>query len=272
MGLYGDVDRVLADLRAAGFADDAPLTVADLSPFDQYHYHGTAAVDVAAQALASGPNDVVLDVGSGLGGPARYLADRTGAEVVALELQPDLHALAASLTDRCGLGSQVRHLCGDIVQPEAGELSGTRFAAMMSLLCILHIPDRARLFGSCASLLEPGAPIYVEDFYERSMLSDAERDLLAAEVSCPYLPDLDAYVAQLAAAGFVDIDIVDMSDDWSAFVHDRYLAFRKARGELKARYNEGTVAALDRFYGAVDRLFAGGNLGGARITAKRSTV
>ena len=78
MNLYSQVDRVFNDLRAAGIADDAPVDVATLSQFDQYHYFGTDAVDEAIAAAAVSESSRVLDIGSGLGGPARYLADRTG--------------------------------------------------------------------------------------------------------------------------------------------------------------------------------------------------
>ncbi|MDH3476317.1 MAG: hypothetical protein OEM59_21780, partial [Rhodospirillales bacterium] len=78
MKLYWQVERILNELRALGFADGAPLRVEDLLPFDQYHYEGTETVDAALAALAAGPESRLLDVGSGIGGPARYMAERTG--------------------------------------------------------------------------------------------------------------------------------------------------------------------------------------------------
>ena len=53
MKLYVGVERVFNELRALGIDDEAPLAVEDLTPFDQYHYHGTAAVDAAARALSA---------------------------------------------------------------------------------------------------------------------------------------------------------------------------------------------------------------------------
>ena len=46
----------------------------------------------------------VLNIGSGLGGPARYLAHKTGCHVLACELQHDLNATAQLATERAGLG------------------------------------------------------------------------------------------------------------------------------------------------------------------------
>lgn len=271
MGLYGNVERIVADLASVGIDVNAPLTVADLVPFDQYHYHGAAAVDDAAAALQLGPGQRVLDVGAGLGGPARYLANQTGASVTALELQPDLDAVARDLTLRCGLGAQVSHVEGNILEIDvaAGHL-GASFDAMMSMLCILHIPDRSRLFEQCAASLVPGARVFIEDFYERGRFSIDEQALLGHEVSCPYLPTLDAYVGHLEAAGFTDVEAIDMTEDWTDYVHQRHLGFRASQAELVDRYNLDTFAALDRFYDAVASLFAGGNLGGVRLTAVRA--
>ncbi len=272
MGLYGNVERIMADLAAVGIADDAPLQVDDLVPFDQYHYHGAEAVDVAAAALGATTGQQVLDVGSGLGGPARYLADRTGATVTALELQPDLDAVARSLTQRCGLEPRVEHVNGNILDAELGDRLGAgRFDAMMSMLCILHIPDRPLLFERCAAALRGEGRVFVEDFYARGPFTAHEQDLLGHEVSCPYLPSLDAYRHDLEAAGFVHIVVEDMTEDWTWFVANRLEAFRDRRVELTRRYNQQTFDSLDRFYDAVSTLFAGGNLGGLRLTATRVT-
>ena len=57
MKLYDRVERIHNELRELGIPDDAPLTVEQLVPFDQYHYHGTEAVDEAARRVTvSGAN------------------------------------------------------------------------------------------------------------------------------------------------------------------------------------------------------------------------
>ena len=111
MPLYRRVNRIYAELAAAGLDNDEALTASDLAAFDQYHYHGTDAVDVAIASLDIQSGDCVLEIGSGIGGPARHIADTTGANVVALELQPDLNETARDLTDRCGLAERIEHVC-----------------------------------------------------------------------------------------------------------------------------------------------------------------
>ena len=237
-----------------------------MTPFDQFHYEGTAAVDDAAVALQLGSTSRVLDIGSGLGGPARYLADRTGCSVTALELQPELHEAGRLLTSRVGLADRVEHLEGDILN---GPPAGPGFDGIVSMLCFLHIPDRTALFASCVAALRSGGRIFIDDYVELSPLAPASTTALAEIVHCPYLPDASTYAAHLTDAGFLDVDVVDKSGDWSAFVGARYDAFRDGREDLIRRYGEPTVADLDTFFGTVAELFAGAGLGGARITARR---
>lgn len=265
MGLYRNVERIMADLRASGFDETAALTVDDLTPYDQYHYEGTDAVDDAIELLKAGPQAHVLDVGSGLGGPARYIADRSGAAVTALELQPDLNETAVALTARAGLASSVTHLNGDIL---AGDAGVAQFTGLVSMLCFLHIPDRAELFSSCAAALKPGGLLFIDDYFERGRLTDEEKTQLADTVYCSYLPDRDTYIADVEAAGFTDVRVTDKTSDWSAFVLDRLTKFRSARSDLITRYDEATVDSLDHFYSTVVDLFIGRNLGGLRLTGR----
>src|SRR4051794_5695368 len=101
MPLYTHLDRVARGLAARGIGPADPIPPETLFPLDQWHYHGTDAIAAAANVLSLGPASRVLDVGSGIGGPARYLAHTTGCQVTALELQPELHAIAVDLTQRC---------------------------------------------------------------------------------------------------------------------------------------------------------------------------
>ena len=266
MGLYRNVDRVMADLQASGLGPDDPLSVADLTPFDQYHYEGTEAVDDAATALGVSPGFRLLDIGSGLGGPARYIADRWGASVTALELQPDLNETAEALTNRCGLSEVVTHLNGDIL---AGVVPAGSFDGIVSMLCFLHIENRAELFGHCARALVPDGQLFIDDYFALAPLTDVEQASLADKVLCPYVPDLKTYVSDLEAAGFVDVEATDKTSDWKAFVNDRFDAFSQRRPELVDRYDEATVNGLDEFYESVASIFSAGRLGGIRLTARR---
>ena len=136
--LYTNLDRITKGLAALGLGPTDPIRPEQLFPFDQWHYHGTDAIRTAAERLGIASASQVLDIGSGVDGPARFLAHTTGCDVTALELQPKLHAIGVDLTQRCGLDERVTHLCGDALNHPLPD--GT-FDAAVSWLAIHHIPN-----------------------------------------------------------------------------------------------------------------------------------
>jgi cyclopropane fatty-acyl-phospholipid synthase-like methyltransferase len=264
MKLYQQVERVFNELAALGIGKDDPIDVDQLARFDQYHYFGTEAVEEAVRGLRLTRDMDVLDVGAGIGGPARYLAHRVGCQVTALELQPDLDEIAAGLTRRCRLSDRVEHVSGDIL---AGVVAKGRYDALVSWLTFLHITDRPTLYSRCFESLKPGAGIYAEDYFARSPLSAAERRSLDDDISCEHVPTMADYQTDLARAGFDRLELVDVTDAWRRFVVERLESFRAARERNRELHGAQIVQALDDFYTAVAALFRGGNLGGIRLVA-----
>lgn len=264
MKLYSDVHRIYNNLAALGFGPTDPLDPVQLGAFDQYHYEGTGAVDLAIEHLAAGPGKRILDIGSGIGGPARHIALKTRAEVTALELQPDLNAVARDLTARCGLDDLVSHRCGDILD---GSPRGP-FDGIVSMLCMLHIPDKTRLFAACRSALVPGGTIYIEDFARARTLTASETQTLAVKVQARDLPSPDDYRAHLQTAGFAQVVLQDVTAKWREFSAARLRAAKENRAADIALHGSEIVAGLEDFYGAVDSLWQGGALTGLRIKAR----
>jgi cyclopropane fatty-acyl-phospholipid synthase-like methyltransferase len=264
MKLYTDVHRIHNELAALGIDSDQGLRVDQLTPFDQYHYFGTDAVDDALGVLDLSPGMRVLDVGSGIGGPARYIAAKTGAHVTALELQPDLNDVARDLTARCGLSSRVQHLCGDILQ---GELA-KNYDAIISFLCFLHIPDKAKLFAACRAALKPQGVMYIEDYGKPRDLFVDEAEALSVKVQCPALPCPHEYEEHLVASGFADVQMDDVTAEWTEFTASRLAMFRAARARNLDVHGAGIVEGLDDFYSTVASLFQAGAIAGLKIVAR----
>lgn len=262
MKLYDRVHRIHRELAAQGLTPDQPLKVSDLTPFDQFHYHGTDAVDAAIAALGLKPGMRVLDIGAGLGGPARYIAETTGAHVTALELQEDLNAVGEDLTRRCGLSALVDHRCGNVLNGLEGN-----FDAIVSMLCFLHIPDRARLFAICRAALGARGKLYVEDFALRRKATASEAEALAVKVQCSYLPTAEQYRQHFLGAGFRRIEMADVTEDWTSFTAERLSAYRNIRPRNIAVHGVEVVAGLEDFYATVAGLFADGAISGVKITA-----
>jgi len=265
IGLYTNLDRIASGLAGLGIGPADPIAPEQLFHLDQWHYHGTAAIDAAARSLGLGSGSRVLEVGSGIGGPARYLAHAVGCHVTALELQPKVHGIAADLTRRCGLDGRITHLCGDAL---SYPLPRASFDAVVSWLAVLHIPDRARLLAQIARALRPGGGVYLEDFSERVPFTEPDRRDLREIVFGVTVTGTEAYVADLHVAGFTRIEATDMTDHWVPFVTARLKAWRENQTAYERDHGAAAYAEQERFYAAVARLFENGSLGGVRLVAQ----
>jgi cyclopropane fatty-acyl-phospholipid synthase-like methyltransferase len=93
--------------------ESQPLTAGQLAPLDQFHTRGILATSELAGAAGLGPSTRVLDLGCGIGGPARYLAATFGCKVAGVDLSPAFIEAATYLTARSGLSDRVTFQVGD---------------------------------------------------------------------------------------------------------------------------------------------------------------
>lgn len=265
MKLYHNPNRIYNEVKEAD-NKDIQLKVQDLSSFDQYHYLGTDAVDEAILNLKISTENRILDVGSGIGGPARYLAEKTGCNVTALELQSDLHEIGLYLTSRCGLSHLVEHENGDILNYTEGAM----YDFVVSWLTFLHIPDRDSLFRKCFNVLKPQGKMYVEDFFKLQEFNAEEMKVLSEDISCDYLPTIEEYQSHLINAGFSVVSSEDITFQWREFVEERKEKFIQNHESLIKTHNEEIVTELEDFYSKMAWLYNGGNLGGLKIIAQKN--
>src|SRR5258708_3699292 len=156
--LYGRADlfeRILAGLQAAGKNVD-PITLDDLGPVDNFHTRGTAATQELMERAGIKAGMHVLDVGGGIGGPARFLASKVGCQVTVLDLTEEFCRTGKLLTERSGLSGQIAFRQGnalDIPFPDAHfDLVWTQHGAM-------NIEDKERLYSEIYRVLRPGGQL-----------------------------------------------------------------------------------------------------------------
>lgn len=151
--------RVRAALQASGIDPDA-ATAADLKAGDEFHTGGVAATDHLFSQLSLTHATRVLDVGCGIGGTSRYIADRFGAHVTGVDLTPEFVETATALSELVGLSDKMRFHVGsglDMPVPDAG------FDLAVMLHVGMNIEDKQSLFTEVSRTLASGGTFAVFD-------------------------------------------------------------------------------------------------------------
>ena len=152
-------DRVQAALAEAGL-DGERVEWSAFAPLDEFHTRGLPATRELAHVLAPDAGATVLDVGSGLGGPARLLAAEHGCEVTGIDLSAEFVDVATRLTERAGLAARVRFELGDAT---ALPFPDARFDHAWTQHVAMNIADRERLYAGVRRVLRPGGRFAMYD-------------------------------------------------------------------------------------------------------------
>jgi SAM-dependent methyltransferase len=146
------VERVNAALASAGLHPDR-LDIDDLAALDEFHALGRPATVALAKLAGVRRGEAVLDVGAGIGGPARVLAARFGAQVTALDGTGRFCRLAEHLNAATGLSSGVTVVCADALRLPFPNAS---FDVVWTQALTQNIADKPALFAEFRRVLRPG--------------------------------------------------------------------------------------------------------------------
>jgi SAM-dependent methyltransferase len=210
-GSAGIAARVLAALREVHGAD-APVTVDGLAPLDQFHGRGPSATRELAALLQPQKGERLLDIGSGIGGPARWFAAKFDCRVTGVDLTPEFCEAAEALNAATGLTDRVRILRGSAL---ALPVPDGAFDAAYSQNVIMNIADKALFYREAFRALRPGGRLALanlcagqggEPYYPVPWATTRETSFLATT---------DEMRADLRAAGF---EIADFRDTTAAAI------------------------------------------------------
>ena len=214
---YGRSDlgaKVLEALRGAGANIDA-LTLDDLAPIDELHMGGREATRELARLAGLREGERVLDVGCGIGGPARTLAVEFGCRVTGIDLTEEYCRVAEMLTTRMGLSDKVdfRH-CSAVDMPfDAGS-----FDVVWTQHMIGHIQDKEGLFTEFRRVLRPGGRLIL---FEPCLGPGESPPHLTAgkDASAVYfVASADDYRRSIPASGFRELvwrDVTPQGTKWT---------------------------------------------------------
>ncbi len=151
-GWSGLMETIEEEIRRHGI-EPREVTVAQLAPVDNYHWLRLAGTLALAEAVAITSTERVLDVGGGIGGPARQLASRYGCHVTVLDLTPEYCGVGETLTEWTGLDERVTFVPGSALDMPFADDS---FDVVWTQHATMNIPDKGRLYGEIAQVLRPG--------------------------------------------------------------------------------------------------------------------
>lgn len=152
-------EKILESLAATG-KDLEALTIDDLAATDQFHGGGKATTVRLARLVAPSPGTRVLDIGGGMGGPARTLAVEFGCRVTTIDLTPSYVRAAKMLTARLKLTDQVSHHVGNAL---ALPFNDGAFDIVWTQNSGMNIADKERLYAEAHRALRAGGRLAIQE-------------------------------------------------------------------------------------------------------------
>ncbi len=192
------LEQKIVDALRAGGKDPKSFTSHDLETFDNLHLGGRESIQELSAFMELRPGMRLLDVGSGLGGPARFFAER-GCEVVGLDLSQEFVRVASNLTSMLGLGGKASFRQGSALEMPfaAGSFDG---AYMIHVG--MNLADKAGVFREIARVLKPGSRFAIFDIV-RTSSGELQLPLPWAVTSeTSHVESADEYRQALEANGF----------------------------------------------------------------------
>jgi ubiquinone/menaquinone biosynthesis C-methylase UbiE len=207
------LERLNAALIDDGF-DPAHPTIEALAPYDQFHGRGIEATEEIAGMLSIARADRLLDIGSGIGGPARYFAHRFGCRVTGIDLTAEFCEVARHLTRLLGLESRVGFELGDALSMPFPDAS---FDGAYSMNVSMNIADKAALYSEIRRVLKPGGWLMLSELAQGPGAPLDYPTPWAATASASYLCTPEETRQGLGTAGFEIVEFREGAEDMKAY-------------------------------------------------------
>ena len=212
------VARLLEALRAAHGAD-VSITPDMLAPADHFHGRGVLATQELAAMLAPLPDEHVLDIGSGIGGPARWMAAKFGCWVTGVDLTEAFCDAARELNALTGMADRIRILHGNALDLP---LPDDTFDRAYSQNVAMNIADKRAMYREAMRVLKPGGMLALSNVCAGPNGPPYYPVPWAASAATSFLSTPEATRADLESVGFEIVQFRDTTEDVrGANVRDR---------------------------------------------------
>ncbi len=208
---------LLRSLKEAGYSIDT-LRPSDLISFDELHVMGRQATIELGRMAGLSPVMHILDMGSGLGGPARTLAAEFGCQVTGVDLSEEFVAAADELSRRTGLSSLVQYRQADALNlPFADNC----FDAVLMFHLNMNILNKIALFYEIRRVLKPGGRMALWEICRGDRPGVVYPVPWATDESFSFLVTPSEFIELIHAGGFRDLQIEDATDHAVQWVRQR---------------------------------------------------
>ena len=257
--------QILEKLERDGIALEG-LSEAVLQDYDQDHYGGIAITEQLAEDAGIAADHHVLDVCSGMGGPARYFSYTRGCRVTGLDLTESRVKGATRLTELVGLDHRVAFRQGDA---QAMPFEGASFDIAISQEALLHVPDKSAVIRECARVLKSGGVLAFTDLTRLEAIDAEGMTRLGKALASVDFATSDQYRAWLLATGFEILVEFDRSEELKEILTERLAMYKSLGDQTRARFGEGREKEWEEGYTFFVESVVEGRLGGCRFAAKK---
>ncbi|MGI9333372.1 MAG: class I SAM-dependent methyltransferase [Gammaproteobacteria bacterium] len=207
------LDRLRERLREDDVDPDRP-SIDALAPYDHFHGRGLEATEELAAQLGLYAGSHVLDVGCGIGGPARFIAHRYGCRVTGVDLTAEFCDVARLLSSALGLEGLVSFEQSNALSMPFADCS---FDAAYSMNVSMNIEDKQALYREIYRVARPGARLILSELAQGPNLDLIFPTPWARTASSSFLATPSETLESLEASGFAQVEMRETKEQALAY-------------------------------------------------------